>query len=223
MLIVFEGTDGVGKTTQADMLEQRLLAEGKTVKRWKFPNYESNTGKLITRYLNNEFGPAADVDPHLASSLYALDRAAHKDELIDDIEVYDYVILDRYYYSNIALQGSKHLDKFDDIFQTIMGIENFQVGLPKPDKVILLHMDAEVIINSLASRGKESSVAKDGKLDGHESSSYMLLGASNIYSTLAGRLGWTKINCSNSEGRISPIELASAIYYDIEQTERGLS
>ena len=76
-LIVIEGTDGSGKSTQTELLIQRLTAQQLPFKRLRFPRYSEPSSALIRMYLGGEFGsdPAA-VNGFAASAFYAVDRYA---------------------------------------------------------------------------------------------------------------------------------------------------
>ncbi|MFH0711962.1 MAG: hypothetical protein V1889_02535 [archaeon] len=77
-LVVFEGTDCSGKSTQINLLIEKLWSMNRGVVTLDFPNYLTPTGKIVRRYLDGEFGPANDVDARLASIFYAEDRSASK-------------------------------------------------------------------------------------------------------------------------------------------------
>ena len=55
-LIVFEGTDGTGKSTQFALLTKRLQSENIPFRRLQFPQYLEPSSALIRMYLNGEFG-----------------------------------------------------------------------------------------------------------------------------------------------------------------------
>ena len=76
-LIVIEGTDGSGKSTQFGQLCQRLDAMGQGYKKLVFPQYQEPSSALIRMYLGGEFGShPGDVNPYAASAFYAVDRYA---------------------------------------------------------------------------------------------------------------------------------------------------
>ena len=76
-LIVIEGTDGSGKSTQFGQLCQRLDAMGQEYKKLVFPQYQEPSSALIRMYLGGEFGShPGDVNPYAASAFYAVDRYA---------------------------------------------------------------------------------------------------------------------------------------------------
>ena len=76
-LIVFEGTDGSGKSTQFKLLCQRLEQEGVAFQRLIFPQYQEESSALIRMYLAGQFGShPSDVNAYAASAFYAVDRYA---------------------------------------------------------------------------------------------------------------------------------------------------
>ena len=76
-LIVIEGTDGSGKSTQFRKLTERLAQEGQEFKTLVFPRYAEPSSALIKMYLGGEFGTKpSDVNAYAASSFYAVDRYA---------------------------------------------------------------------------------------------------------------------------------------------------
>ena len=80
--IVIEGTDGVGKSTQYDLLQTYLESTGKKVFTIKFPRYEQSFyGRMVKRYLNGEFGDHKTISPYFITTFYALDRMQAREEL----------------------------------------------------------------------------------------------------------------------------------------------
>ena len=76
-LIVLEGTDGSGKSTQFLRLSRRLRAEGQDFHQLVFPRYQEESSALIRLYLSGAFGSRpGDVNAYAASSFYAVDRYA---------------------------------------------------------------------------------------------------------------------------------------------------
>ena len=104
MLIVLEGLDGAGKSTQVKMLDAYLQSAGQKTKFLHFPRYEAPIyGDLIARFLRGDFGGNDAVHPQLVALLYSLDRIDAAPTIKSWLDEGYCVILDRYVYSNIAI------------------------------------------------------------------------------------------------------------------------
>ena len=76
-LIIIEGLDGCGKSTQTTLLEKYLDDKSISFKKIKLPDYDSPSSTLVNMYLGGEFGSNAnDVNAYAASAFYAVDRFA---------------------------------------------------------------------------------------------------------------------------------------------------
>ena len=108
-LIVIEGTDGSGKSTQFKRLTERLQEEGKTFQKLVFPQYAEPSSALIRMYLGGEFGSKpTDVNAYAASAFYAVDRyASYKKVWGEYYEQGGLILSDRYTTSNGVHQASK--------------------------------------------------------------------------------------------------------------------
>lgn len=144
LFISFEGIDGVGKSTQADLLEEHLRAAGKTVVRTLEPG-DTELGQEIRHLLLHRKG---DVAPRAEALLYAADRAHHvATKVRPALERGEVVLTDRYLDSSVAYQGAgRVLDK-----QQIRNLSLFAVEGLLPDLTVLLDLDAA---QSMARRNK---------------------------------------------------------------------
>ena len=107
-LIVLEGLDGAGKSTQIGMLQQRLAERGIAYEYLHFPRFDTPVyGELIARFLRGELGTIDRVDPYVVALLYAGDRAEAAPMIRSWLDAGRFVILDRYVYSNVAYQCAK--------------------------------------------------------------------------------------------------------------------
>lgn len=195
-LILIEGTDCSGKETQAKKLIESLKQEEKSAIYFSFPNYDSPTGKIIGGpYLGKEeisesYFPegAAQVDAKVASLYYAADRLYNLEALKKLLNENDYVILDRYVYSNMAHQGGKIKDKEkrEEIYDFIYNLEFEMLNLIKPDQIFFLHMPYEYACILKKNRTN---------LDGHEKSKDHLLNAEKAYLELKDKYNFTYISC----------------------------
>lgn len=194
-IIVIEGTDCSGKGTQTDLLVARLNRDNITCQKLSFPRYDTPTGDMIKRYLGKEeykqeFGPADQVNPRLASVLYAEDRYAAKTLIEEIINSGKNLVLDRYVESNMGHQGGKIKDKAErkEFFAWLDELEYDTFKLPRPDLVLFLYMPYQV--------GMELKKGRAGEADGHEADPNHLKNAEQAYLQLAELFNWKKIDCA---------------------------
>lgn len=196
-LIVIEGTDCSGKSTQINLLIKKLKEEGFSVVTLDFPNYVTPTGKLVRKYLENEFGPANDIDPKIASVFYAVDRYVSKSKIEEALGKNEIVILDRYVESNMGHQGGKIKDKEkrEKYFKWLEKLEYGDFQLPKPELILFFHMPHEVSLKLKENRIRKSE-NHPGEEDGHEGNKEHLKNAEEAYLHLAKLYNWEKVECA---------------------------
>jgi len=146
-LIVIDGIDGSGKATQAKLLLEKFEQLKILVKTIDFPRYHDNFfGKLIGEYLSGRYGDFIQVDPRLASVLYAADRFESSQQIEDWLREGYLVIADRYVSANQIHQGGKIKNpKNRQAFLT--WLDELEYGIfkiPRPDLVIYLDVPFEV-------------------------------------------------------------------------------
>src|ERR1700709_2572532 len=95
-LLVMEGSDGAGKTTQFNLLAERLKAAGYEVAVFEFPRYDKASSYFVKQYLNGGYGSAGKVSPYTASLFYALDRYEAAKDIKAALEAGSIVLCDRY-------------------------------------------------------------------------------------------------------------------------------
>ena len=180
-LIVFEGTDGSGKSTQFKLLCDRLHAQGTQFQRLVFPQYSEPSSALLRMYLGGEFGSRpSDVNAYAASTFYAVDRyAAWKKVWGTSYEAGELVLSDRYTTSNAVHQGGK-----------------------LSEAVIYLDMPTERSVQLLRMR----EAATHTKADIHEVDTEYLALCRQTALRAAGHYGWQRISCVDEQGQIRPIK-----------------
>lgn len=108
-LLVLEGLDGSGKSTQTERLREALRSAGETVRQIKLPDYDAPSSTLVRQYLAGDFGKDPNaVNAYATSSFYAVDRVASF--LLDWKKDYDagsLILADRYTTSNPIYQMTK--------------------------------------------------------------------------------------------------------------------
>ena len=141
MLIVLEGLDGAGKSTQVELVRRMFAQEGVESHFLHFPRFDAPVyGELIARFLRGELGGVDRVDPYIVALLYAGDRADAAAAIRGWLAEGKCVILDRYVYSNVAYQCAKVVDpqarrKLRD---WIVDLEYCHHAIPVPDLSLFL-------------------------------------------------------------------------------------
>ena len=204
-LIVFEGTDGSGKSTQFRALCSRLDGLGRDYSKLVFPQYSEPSSALIRMYLGGEFGSnPQDVNPYAASAFYAVDRyASFKKVWGDDYRDGGLILTDRYTTSNAVHQAVKCAPEDRPAFlRWLDDFEHEKMGLPRPDLVIYLDMPTERAVELLRSR----EAATHTQADIHELDTGYLAACRASALQAAQVLGWKKIPCLNQDGALRSIE-----------------
>lgn len=194
-LIVIEGLDGSGKSTQLELLPENLLKSGIKSQTVSFPDYESQSSALVKMYLNGEFGKKpSDVNAYAASLFYTVDRFASYKTNWGKTYLNDGVIVSgRYTTSNAVHQTSKMPEsEWQGFLDWLYDLEYNKVGIPKPDKVIFLDMPVEVSQKLLTGRYK----GDEAKKDIHESDTEYLDKCRKAAMFTAEYSGWTVIPCA---------------------------
>ncbi|HJB26883.1 MAG TPA: deoxynucleoside kinase [Firmicutes bacterium] len=197
-LIVLDGLDGSGKSTQIDLLEQNLRRLGKKVKKISFPDYANESSALVKLYLSGAFGnDAYAVNAYAASSFYAVDRyASYKQFWQKDYEQGTVILAARYTTSNAIHQmGKLPIEEWDAYLAWLEDYEYGKLGLPRPDVVLFLEMEPEISAKLISSRyhGDES------KRDIHEKNRKYLLECTKSARYAGKKLGFQMISCDDGE------------------------
>ena len=203
-LIVIEGTDGSGKSTQFRMLSQHLEQDGRAFKHIVFPRYDQESSALIRMYLGGQFGSKpSDVNAYAASSFYAADRfASYKMDWGQWYENGGLVLSDRYTTSNAVHQTSKEPKEAQEKYlHWLYDFEYDKLKLPCPDLVIYLDVPTDFTEKLLRSR----EAATNTKADIHEQDMAYLATCRETGRTAAAYYGWTVINCVE-DGKMRSIE-----------------
>ena len=209
MLIVLEGLDGAGKSTQVKRLREYLTQRCGSLEYIHFPRYEAPVyGDLITRFLKGEFGSIEAVHPQLVALLFAEDRHGAAPVMRQALKEGKTVLLDRYVYSNIAYQCAKLKDvqergKLRDwIFNTEYG--NFE--LPQPDLNLFLDVPIGFVEQSLTHQreGQDRNYLA-GAQDIHEASIAFQQAVRDMYVAETARdPKFRRIDCSGAQGEMLP-------------------
>lgn len=209
-LMVIEGTDGSGKATQTRLLAEKLQKEGYSVKTINFPQYGKESARLIEQYLAGEFGPADTVDPHEVSKYFAWDRKEAAPTMNVWLDQGNIVVANRYQQSNkghqaVSIKDPAEREKF---MEWLDDLEFNQYKIPRPDKVVFLHVPAEIAQKLAKERG--------GRKDIHEESLEHLKEAERIYTELAKKEGWIVVECTKYKKLMSIEEIHGILWEKIK-------
>lgn len=198
-LIVIEGIDGSGKTTQVELLTKYLSKKNIPCEVISFPRYEENIyGGLVKRYLEGEFGSIIEVNPYLVSVPFAGDRFLAKPLIEQWLNEGKVVIANRYISSSKAHMGANlPEEKREEFMGWLDQLEYKTNGLPKEDLTILLNVDPEIGQKNV--QGRETDL--------HEDNLKHLEEAAKIYLELSkAEPNWRVIECME-DGRMKDKDL----------------
>ncbi len=210
-LIVIEGLDGSGKTTQYELLAQRLERESVDFQKVSFPDYESNSSALVKMYLGGEFGDKpGDVNCYAASLFYAVDRfASYKSGWGKYYEAGGNILAARYATSNAVHQLPKlPEDQWDEFLDWLYTTEYTKMGIPAPDLCIMLDVPAEVSARMMTKRYS----GDEDKKDIHERDKEYQERCRKAAKWVAQKWGWTVIDCTKDGEMLSIEEISNKIY-----------
>ena len=201
-LIVLEGIDGSGKSTQvrllADYMDQLELFYTKL----QFPQYDKPSSALLRMYLGGEFGtdPLA-VGPHAASTFYAVDRyASYKTVWGEAYDRGETILADRYVSSNAVHQGAKLSGaERTAFFQWLDEFEHQKMELPRPDIVLYMDIPIELALENVRVRQTQTGAAADI----HEAGAAYLRTCAETAREAAQFYGWHTVP-SAADGRMRP-------------------
>ncbi len=158
MFITFEGIDGVGKSTQLDLLEKYLVSQGREVVRTLEPG-GTDLGQEIRHLLLHRKG---DVSPRAEALLYAADRAQHvATKIRPALSAGKVVLSDRYFDSSVAYQGAARELDVEEVRQiSLWAIDNLI-----PDLTVLLDLPADQAIARRSSKGTQPDRLESEQLE----------------------------------------------------------
>lgn len=210
-LIVIEGLDGSGKSTQYELLSRRLTADGVDFRRVSFPNYDSDASALVKMYLGGEFGDKpGDVNCFAASLFYAVDRyASYKSDWGKFYEAGGNILAARYATSNLVHQLPKLSEEdWEEFSDWLAETEYKKMGIPAPDLCIMLDVPPEVSAKMMTERYH----GDEGKKDIHEKDKQYQERCRKAAKWAAEKMGWLVIDCTKDGEMLSIEEISDKIY-----------
>ena len=203
-LIVIEGTDGSGKSTQFKLLTSRLEAENHQFQKLVFPQYAEPSSALIRMYLGGEFGTKpSDVNAYAASAFYAVDRyASFKKVWGQWYQEGGLIVSDRYTTSNAVHQASKEpVENQQSFLKWLYDFEYDKLGLPRPD--LIIYLDVPTDFTEAMMRRREADTHTSADI--HEQDMEYLATCRRTGKAAAEYYGWTVIQCVQ-DGKMRSIE-----------------
>lgn len=223
MLIVLEGLDGAGKSTQVKRLRKYLEEKFGTLEYIHFPRYDAPVyGNLISRFLRGDFGANNAVHPQLVALLFAEDRHGAVPEMKQTLASGVPILLDRYVYSNIAYQCAKSEDinEAENLRQWIFETEYNNFQLPIPDLNIFLDVPISFVESKLASarQGDDRNYLEGGQ-DIHEADiQFQIKVRDNYRKQCELDPKFIRIDCSDENGNmLSPDAIFAKISAEVDK------
>ncbi|OGI65779.1 dTMP kinase [Candidatus Nomurabacteria bacterium RIFCSPLOWO2_01_FULL_39_18] len=221
-LIVIDGTDGSGKTTQASLLLKHFRRDGRRVKFIHFPRYEDNFfGKFIAHCLSEQYYNWVNIHPKIASIVYAADRWESKEKIERWIKEGYIVITDRYISSNQIHQGGKIMSvkKRVAFIKWLAQMEYKVFKIPKPNLTVYLSLSIEMVLKLIKDRNYKGARAYLGsKKDVHEKDKNFLKNSIKSALWLAKtQKNWIKIECDKGGALDTRENIHKEIYKKVKR------
>jgi dTMP kinase len=221
MLIVIDGTDASGKSTQVSLISNKLRADGREVRTVDFPEYYKNFfGKFIGECLSDIKYNWLNVHPKIASALYAADRWESRKKINRWLKKGYIVIANRYASANQIHQGGKikNIKERQEFLRWLDDMEFKVYGIPRPNAIFYLHVPLPFVKKMLRERNKNSSREYLGKKkDVHEKDPTFMKNSSESALWLAEtQPNWVKIDCIKDNQMRTPEDIHKEIYDKIK-------
>lgn len=221
-LIVIDGTDGSGKTTQTNLLIKHLRKNGQKVKFIHFPRYKENFfGKFIGHCLSEQYYNWVNIHPKIASIAYAADRWESSEKIKSWLKEGYVVLADRYVSSNQIHQGGKiaNVKKREAFIKWLAEMEYKVFKIPAPELIIYLSLPFEMVLKLIKDRDYKGARAYLGsKKDVHEKDKNFLKNSIKSALWLAKtQKNWIKIECMKKEKLRSFPDIHEEIYEKVRK------
>ncbi len=198
-LIVIEGAcDGIGKTTQYEILYKHLLSDGEKIVSHHFPSYGTYHGIPVEKYLSGDFGSPSELSAYFINSLYAVDRGitwyTELRQLYDDETT---ILLDRYTTSSLIYQSAliDDIDEKKEFIDYVTDFEYRRIGIKKPDNVIFLYAPFDLVTKIRNSRKENAGIVNDI----HESNLEFMKKVYDSAMFVADYLSFDKVQCNDGD------------------------
>ena len=211
-LVVIEGAcDGIGKTTQYEMLCKHLQNDGVEVFNHHFPSYDTYQGLPVEKYLKGEYGQPSELSPYFINALYANDRGiTWYSNLKKLYEQGNFILLDRYTTSSIIYQSAliDDVDEKKKFIDYVIDFEYKKIGIQEPDNVIFLYAPFDLVTELRKARKQNDGVENDI----HERNLDFMKKVYEGSMFIADYLSWDKIKCNDGDKMRSVEDIHEDIY-----------
>lgn len=217
-MIVIDGGDGSGKTTQFKMLLERLQQSDRDVITMDFPQYGKKSCGAVEEYLNGKYGSADDVGPYRGSIFFAVDRYDASFEIRKALDEGKIVLCNRYVTANMAHQGGKIADEAErtKYFEWLKELEFGIFGIPQPDINIFLHVPPEIALELVDKKGHREYIGGEGR-DLHEADLQHQKNTERVYMQLVDLLPNTHmVECAPNNKLRTPQEIHEDVWKVVE-------
>lgn len=199
MLVVIEGAcDGIGKTTQFNMLIDKLKKDGIKIYTHHFPSYGTVQGARVEKFLKGEYGNPGDLSPYFVNELYAYDRFyTWENELKKYYDDGYLILLDRYTTSSIIYQSVfiKDKDEKNKFIDYVIKYEYEENKIKEPDLVIFLKAPY-----NLVKKLKNNRIDNEGIVnDVYEKDDILMEDIYNNAIYISNYLNWNIVDCSDGD------------------------
>ncbi len=210
-LIVIEGAcDGIGKTTQFELLKTKLNNLGYNVVSHHFPSYGEYQGSSVEHYLKGEYGSPSTLSPYFINNLYAIDRAVTWNTKLKKEYENNIILLDRYTTSSLIYQ-SVFIDNIEEkkkFINFVIDFEYKKLGIKEPDLVIFLDAPYELVTFMRKNRNQNDGV----KNDVYEKDTILMKKIYENAKFVSKYLNFSIVNCSKNNQMKSIDEIHNQIY-----------
>ena len=221
-LIVIDGIDGSGKSTQIDLLINRMKADGLKAKMIHFPHYENFFGGFIGHCLTEQYYNFLGTHPKIVSVLYAADRWESSEGIKKMLYNGTTVVLDRYVSANQIHQGGKikSAKKRNDFMKWLDEMEYSVFKIPRPDITLYLDLSTKIVLELLKKRDS-SKIKREylkKKKDVHEADVNFLVNSRKSALKLSKEIpNFIKIECSKNNKILSREVIHEIIYEKVKK------